>query len=385
MGGAGAPTPPRRSNEKKKTNKMKKILLFLAVAALASCNTNNGFVIEGTITGTEAKTVFLERITGQSTTIDSFQIGENGKFKFVGSAETEGIYRLNFSNIRAVDLVLDNSSKIELNIDAKKSMDQYEVKGSEASLMIQTVNKILYDTYKEVEGLQNEYAASQNLPNAEEEGKKIEAKYDAAMSNQVTLIKSFIDKSSNTLIDFYAVSYLNIDENYEFINKVIEEHKAETDEREYTKVYTAKFAEYAKLAVGSIAPDINLPDPSGAVVTLSSLRGKVVLVDFWASWCGPCRQENPNNVKLYNDFKSKGFEIYGVSLDKTKEAWTEAIMQDKLTWIHVSDLKYWSSEGAALYKVESIPATFLLDKDGKIVAKNLRGEELYTFVKKLLN
>lgn len=364
---------------------MKKILLFLAAAALAACNTNNGFVIEGTITGTEAKTVFLEKITGQSTTIDSFQIGENGKFKFVGSAETEGIYRLNFSNIRAVDLVLDNSSKIELNIDAKKSMDQYEVKGSEASILIQTVNKILYDTYKEVEGLQNEYAASQNLPNAEEEGKKIEAKYDAAMDNQVKLIKAFIEKTDNTLIDFYAVSYLNIDENYEFINKVIEEHKSNIDEREYTKVYTAKFAEYSKLAVGSIAPDIKMKDPNGNEQSLSSLRGKVVLVDFWASWCGPCRKENPNNVILYKEFKSKGLEIFGVSLDKNKEAWTEAIMQDNLTWIHVSDLKYWSSDAAALYKVESIPATFLLDKEGKIVAKNIRGEELYAFVKKLLN
>ena len=108
-----------------------------------------------------------------------------------------------------------------------------------------------------------------------------------------------------------------------------------------------------------------------------------MLIDFWASWCGPCRKENPNNVKLYNEMKAKGFEIYGVSLDKNKEDWTNAIMQDKLTWVHVSDLKYWSSEAAATYKVESIPATFLIDKDGKILAKNLRGEELNSFVKKL--
>lgn len=366
---------------------MKKILLYISAAFLVACNSNSGFVIEGVITGSEAKTVYLEKITGQSAIIDSFQIGENGKFKFVGTAETEGIYRLNFSNIRAIDLLVDNSSHIELNVDAKKSMDQYDVKGSEASLDIQNVNRILYNTYKTVETLQNDYAATQNLPEAEAKAKAtaIEEKYNETMNNQVTQIKDYINKSKLMLIDFYALSYLNIDENYDFINSVIEEYKDKIQSTEYTKQYADKFAEYANLAVGSVAPEIKLNDPEGKEIALSSLRGKVVLIDFWASWCGPCRKENPNNVKLYNEMKGKGFEIYGVSLDKNKEDWTNAIMEDKLTWIHVSDLKYWGSEAAAKYKVEAIPATYLIDKDGKILAKNLRGEELNSFVKKLLN
>jgi len=363
---------------------MKKIYIFLALAIFASCSTNNGFVIEGTLTGSEAKTVYLEKITGQSVTLDSFQIGENGKFKFVGTAETEGIYRLNFSNIRAIDLVVDNSSHIELVVDAKKSMDQYEVKGSEASLDVQNVNRILYNTYKTVEGLQNEYASIQNDPKAEEKGAEIEKKYNETMNNQVSQLKDYIKKSSNLLIDFYALSYLNIDENYDFIKSVVDEHKDKLTSTEYTKQYSEKFGEYTKLAIGSTAPEIKLKDPNGKEIALSSLRGKVVLIDFWASWCGPCRKENPNNVKLYNEMKGKGFEIYGVSLDKNKEDWTNAIMEDKLTWVHVSDLKYWGSEAAATYKIESIPATVLIDKDGKILAKNLRGEELNSFVKKLL-
>ena len=362
---------------------MKKILLILSVAAFAACNTNTGFVIEGTLTGSEAKTVYLEKITGQSEIVDSFQISENGKFKFVGTAETEGIYRLNFSNIRAVDLVVDNSSNIELNVDAKKSMDQYEVKGSEASLEIQNINKILYNTYKVVEDLQNQYAACQNLPNAEQLGAQIEEKYNQTMDNQIVQIKDYIKKSNTMIIDFYALSYLNIDDNYDYIKSVVDEYNDKTNSTAYTKQYVAKFSEYANLAVGSVAPEINLPDPTGKNISLSSLRGKVVLIDFWASWCGPCRKENPNNVKLYNEFKSKGFEIYGVSLDKTKNEWTEAIMKDKLTWTHVSDLKFWSSEAASKYKVESIPATFLIDREGKILAKNLRGEELKLFVNKL--
>lgn len=364
---------------------MRKLSILFVIAIFAACSSNNGFVIEGTITGTEAKSVYLEKITGQSTIIDSFQIEENGKFKFVGTAETEGIYRLNFSNIRAIDLLLDNSSKIELNVDGKKSMDQYELKGSEGSLEIQKVNKILYDTYKLVDQLQNKFASVQELPNAEEEGAKIEQEYNKTMDNQNNAIKAFIGNSKNLIIDFYALSYLNIDDNYDFIKSVVDEHKDKIGSTEYTKQYGDQFAEYANIALGSIAPEIKLNDPSGKEIALSSLRGKVVLIDFWASWCGPCRKENPNNVKLYNEFKAKGFEIYGVSLDKTKEDWTEAIMQDKLTWTHVSDLKFWASAAAATYKVESIPATFLIDKDGRILAKNLRGEELNAFVNKLFN
>lgn len=364
---------------------MKKTIIVLVSVLLAACSSNNGFVIEGTITGSDAKTVYLEKITGQTAIIDSFQIGENGKFKFVGSTETEGIYRLNFSNIRAIDLLVDNSSNIELNVDAKKSMDQYELKGSNTSLEIQKINKILYDTYKVVEDLQNQFAACQNLPNAEEIGAGIEKKYNETMENQTSEIKAFIGTSNNMLVDFYALSYLNIDDNYDFINTIVNEHKDKLSSTEYTKQYAGKFAEYANIAIGSVAPEINLKDPSGKEIALSSLRGKVVLIDFWASWCGPCRKENPNNVKLYNEFKNKGFEIYGVSLDKTKEDWTKAIMEDKLTWVHVSDLKYWSCAAAATYKVESIPATFLIDRDGKILAKNLRGEELNAFVNKLFD
>jgi peroxiredoxin len=358
----------------------------LFAITLAACSTNTGFEIEGTIVGAENKTVYLEKITGQAIMIDSFIIGSNGKFKFVGTAEKPGVYRLNFGNVRALDLVLDNTSKVEVNIDAKMRMDEYEVKGSEASLKIKEINKILYDTYKVVEGLQNEYAAmAEGFESNEAKIALLEKKYQDAMDNQVKLIKEFTDKNNDAIIDIYAVSYLNIDENFEFIKSVVDKHKATIAESDYTQEYANKLDSYASLAIGKIAPDIALNDPNGKEIKLSSLRGKVVLLDFWASWCGPCRQENPNNVKLYKEYNAKGFEIYGVSLDKNKEDWTKAIMQDQLTWTHVSDLKFWQSDAAATYKVESIPATFLLDQDGKILAKNLRGEQLAQFLKKLFN
>lgn len=137
--------------------------------------------------------------------------------------------------------------------------------------------------------------------------------------------------------------------------------------------------------IGSMAPELAFPNPDGKILKLSDLRGKVVLIDFWAAWCRPCRMENPNVVKEYHHYKDKGFEIYSVSLDRDKASWLKAIQDDGLVWSnHVSDLKFWSSEAAAIYGVTSIPATFLVGKDGRIVAKNLRGEALSNALKQLL-
>jgi peroxiredoxin len=153
----------------------------------------------------------------------------------------------------------------------------------------------------------------------------------------------------------------------------------------YVKSFHARVSQLSKLAIGSEAPQIVLPDTLGNPLELSSFRGKVVLVDFWASWCKPCRFENPNVVRLYEKYKDKGFEIYGVSLDKTKPAWMKAIKQDGLKWPQVSDLGFWNSAAVKLYSIESIPQTYLLDEQGVIIGKGLRGKALEDKIMQVLD
>ncbi|NJK84446.1 MAG: TlpA family protein disulfide reductase, partial [Saprospiraceae bacterium] len=159
-----------------------------------------------------------------------------------------------------------------------------------------------------------------------------------------------------------------------FATVFVEKYK--TKDPNLVKPLEQQMASARSFIIGAEAPDFGQQTPEGNTVQLSDLKGQVVLIDFWASWCGPCRQENPNVVRMYNKYKDKGFEILGVSLDRTKDAWLRAIEADKLTWQHVSDLRGWTNEVAQLYGVTSIPHTVLVDAEGKIIARNLRGATL---------
>jgi thiol-disulfide isomerase/thioredoxin len=193
-----------------------------------------------------------------------------------------------------------------------------------------------------------------------------------------------MEKHPASLAWIFFQDKLDMTSDFDIIDKIDAATFKAYPENQYVRQYHKQVEVERKTAIGASAPDIALTDPEGNIRKLSSLKGKVVLIDFWASWCGPCRKENPNVVAMYNKYHEKGFEIYSVSLDKERNSWLAAIAKDKLVWPdHVSDLKYWKSAGAAAYGVTSIPFTVLVDKKGKIVAKKLRGEELENKVKEL--
>jgi len=169
-----------------------------------------------------------------------------------------------------------------------------------------------------------------------------------------------------------------------YANMFLEKFGANTEEGSVERL-KSQLNQTKSLVTGGEAPEIEMETPEGKMMKLSEMRGKIVLIDFWASWCGPCRRENPNVVKVYNRYKDAGFEILGVSLDQSKGKWLDAIQKDGLTWNHVSDLRGWKNKAAQTYGVRSIPHTVLIDKDGKIIARNLRAEALERKLEEIFN
>ncbi len=199
---------------------------------------------------------------------------------------------------------------------------------------------------------------------------------------KIEFVKKMIDENPSSPVCIFFINILNTDKYYSY-HKKLSVGLAKYSDNKIVKDYITKTENVKNLSTGKVAPEISLPNPDGKIIKLSSLRGNYVLIDFWASWCRPCRAENPNNVKLYKKYHNKGFEIYGVSLDRDKNAWLKAIKDDNLTWTQVSDLKFWQSEGAKIYNVRSIPHTVLIDKDGKIIAAGLRGISLTKKLKEI--
>ncbi len=206
----------------------------------------------------------------------------------------------------------------------------------------------------------------------------------SAIAKMNNYFKSIINENPGSLVSLAAVQMMDAEENFELYKKVNDALQKEMPNSIYTGNFNEKVSKMSVLAPGSEAPDITLNDVNGNPISLSSLKGKVVLVDFWASWCKPCRIENPNVVEAYKKFNKQGFEVFSVSLDgmqqqpNAKQDWINAIEKDNLIWKnHVSDLQGWSSSVVPLYNISGIPFAVLLDREGKIIAKNLRGEELH--------
>lgn len=295
------------------------------------------------------------------------------------------LFRLDFMGYTSLDLILDKSD-VDIFVDDSNSLFEFTVNGSDDTEILKSIENKITNYRSEIRELNiNFVEASQNrdfeLVNS------IQSEFDFKKNQFELSLKDYLSSAKSSLAVLVTADYLDIEENLIFWETIYNNYTEEFKDNSYFKNFENKLIKIKSISIGSVAPDIILNDTSGVPISLASLRGKYVLLDFWAAWCRPCREENPNIVENYNNYKSYGFDVYQVSLDRTKEDWVRGIKQDKLPWINVSDLKYYQSEAAELYNVDRIPSAFLLDPVGKIIAKHtdLRGPNLSRKLAEIFN
>ncbi len=368
------------------------LFLLLSIAAFAQqAVAPKEFTISGQVkNGAAGEKVFLQFSTNPPVTIDSTTLAADGSFTIKGVEKDGGnFYVLNIAQRQKMVLLIEGGENLTVTTDGydKNSTGQpgkFEVKGSKNMDYYAKLMKLNQDMVTKVNKWNEQYATATEKKD-QKKMEEIQNNFQEAEQQHVAKIKEMLPEMGTSLVAIFAANnMLNPERDFAEMDAVAQRFEKENPSPKIVQAYTGYIKRIKGISVGDVAPDFTLNSPEGQDITLSSLRGKYVLIDFWASWCGPCRMENPNVVKLYNKYKDKGFAIYGVSLDKEKAAWLAAIKKDNLTWTHGSDLKFWNSAVAQTYGVSAIPATYLLDKEGKVIAKNLRGPSLEAKLSELL-
>lgn len=360
------------------------VMFLLLMPILAVFSQNNKTIISGTLKNCASKKTFLYSSGIETQLVAETSIDSAGWFTFSPEINATDIYKLQFENGTYVSLILEPNSKIEISGDINDFMNTLRISGSEQSNLVYESNRQLMVFKTKLDSINTTYSETMQAGPNDSVMKMLIQGYKQTEQSQFNYIVSFITKYADYLTCLFIIDKLSIDDYFSTYEYLDQHLFTKYPENNYVLNFHSRVENAKKIALNSPAPEISLPNPDGKTISLSSFKGKVVLIDFWASWCNPCRKESPNMVRLYSTYHELGFEIFSVSLDKSKEAWIKAIIDDKLNWIHVSDLKYWQCEAALLYNVTSVPYTVLVDREGKIIAKGLRGQDLENKVGQLV-
>jgi peroxiredoxin len=365
---------------------MKKVLYFLfLIFLIASCSSGTKYIIKGRIEGAGNITFYLKKMDSNHAVIIDSAISRKGKFVIKGGRlDYPQLVQLIAGDTRkATSFYLENNTiTISGNLD---SLFKADIKGSKTQDEYKSYvnsNKPLSDKYA---GIYKEYQSAVREGNTSRVS-ELENDANDIMSKMVELQKNFVEDNPHSYVSPSILTGISYDMEADELDKIISSMDASISSLPAIAEIKKRVEVMKTVSVGRKAPDFTLNDVNGNPISLSSkIAGtKLLLIDFWAAWCGPCRSENPNVVKAFSEYHGKGFDILGVSLDRKKEDWVKAITDDKLSWTQVSDLQYWQSPVAGLYAIYAIPANFLIDSEGKIIARNLRGDALYNKLNDIL-
>jgi len=343
----------------------------------------NEFLISGKIANAPSQQLFLDKysLAQNQQNVSNTVTSADGSFTLKGRVNEKGLYLIRLNQNVNWLIVLENG-KYNFSGDAN-NIYKHSIEGSPESVAFSKFVVKAGENQLALNQLNQQYNVARSMGQMQQMI-TAQQQYQAKSQESLQYLRGTIETTEYPLIAIFAANLLSPEDNAEYLDKFIVKVNKQIPGSSYVSELKQKLDQATRLSIGRVAPDIKLKTPQGETVSLSSTRGKVVLLDFWASWCRPCRNENPHVVKLYNKYQSKGFDIFSVSLDQNMGKWVDAIKMDGLKWKnHGSTLQGWQCPVAATYDVHSIPNTLLLDKDGKIIAKNLRGDALENKLREL--